>query len=188
MFFFADTSSSGERIEDGECGVIYNIIMLYSDYKVAEALALFTHCIAELLINRKDVEKAKIYVNAVDAKGPDMSYEEIMRALLSVQPNDKWSYENIMKDIKKTCFSEDRTWAPDFDAGADKVALHFQVSFLFLSCSFLTGFHKIRTIGHYVFAVLQNSFFAQVAFLKWNAYACVIFPPYRNQSCLNKPA
>jgi hypothetical protein len=128
MFFScADTSSSAERIEDGACGVIYNIIMLYSDYKVAEALALFTHCIAELLINRKDVEQAKIYVDAVDAEGPDMSYEEIMLTLLSVEPSDEWSYEKIMKSIKKTCFSPNRTTSPDFEAGVEQVAMHFQV-------------------------------------------------------------
>jgi hypothetical protein len=101
--------------------------MLYSDYKVAEAIALFTHCIAELLINRKDVEQAKIYVDAVDAEGPEMSYEEIMRTLISVEPSDEWSYENIMKSIKKTCFSPNRTSSPDFEAGAEQVALHFQV-------------------------------------------------------------
>jgi hypothetical protein len=106
--------------------------MLYSDYKVAEALALFTHCIAELMINRKDVEQAKIYVDAVDAEGPDMSYEDIMRTLISVEPSDEWSYENIMKRIKKTCFSPNRTSSPDFEAGVEQVALHFQVIFFIL--------------------------------------------------------
>lgn len=102
--------------------------MLYSDFKVAEALALFTHCIAELLINRKELEQAKVYVDAVDAEGPDLSYEDIMRALISVEPSEKkWSYENLMKQIKATCFSEDRISSPDFNDGVEKVALHFQV-------------------------------------------------------------
>jgi len=145
-----ETSNEAEGIQEQDSGFITNIYNLYSDL----AQHVFVMNMASIIVNRGNKicnlshgHPMYLYVDAVDCEGPEMTLAKIKRAISNVEVSDKWSLKSLLKSVKATCFSPDRTLGPDFSQGAAKVAEHFEVveknnvqySHKFKLFTFLTG-------------------------------------------------
>jgi len=71
-----------------------------------------------------------IYINTSDFECPlKLASSRISEKLDSLKKESKkWTFQNIFKRLKDTCFSPSRDITnPNFDQGAEKIAYHFQV-------------------------------------------------------------
>jgi len=124
---FAETCSDSVGIQEQDCGVMYNIFCLSSDVRVAQQVAqlAFVVCGAVLFKYRTTT---RIFIDSVDSDGPNMSFPVIAEAITGVKKSAKrYTFQNIFKRVKSTCFSPSREPYPDFKQGAEKIADHFQV-------------------------------------------------------------
>jgi hypothetical protein len=63
----------------------------------------------------------------VDADGPEVSLSVIEATLCSIQESSEFSYENLLAQVKNSCFSPDRIIFLDSEMEPEKVAQYFQV-------------------------------------------------------------
>jgi len=99
----ASETSSASKFSHS-AGVIYNIMSLQSDVKVNE----FIECLISNLsynITHAPGPRSKIYIDAVGCEGPEMSIRYIQNKLLKLEPDNKWQYQNLLEQVKATCFS-----------------------------------------------------------------------------------
>jgi hypothetical protein len=88
-----------------------------------------TVCILYWTIDTIFGERAQdIYINAVDADGPKVSPSSIEASLCSIQESSEFSYENLLAQVKNSCFRPERLIFLDSEMEPLKVAEHFQVS------------------------------------------------------------
>jgi len=103
---------------------MYNIFCLSSDLRLTQILINL-----ERLLIQKDLEhRSKIKVAAVDCEGPNLSLKGIIQKLDDVKKAEKkWTFQNILKRLKDTCFSPERERSVNVGQAAEKIAAHFQV-------------------------------------------------------------
>jgi len=116
-------------LEDGKCGVNYNLISLFADVQVEEGVGFVIDILGEQVLYKLNPTSA-IYIDAVGQEGLALSIRNINKSTPTVSSQKQWSYHRILEKVKATCFSPDRTESPNFNLGAKKVAAHFQVKFL----------------------------------------------------------
>jgi len=121
-------SSESAGIQEQDHGVLYNLICLYSDVKLAEILVVMKYT----LIRQSRLQSTKLFINTADLEGPKMTVRCMSEKLDRVKRADKkWTFKNIFKRLRATCFSPSRDLSPDFRQGAEKIAAHFQVTIIF---------------------------------------------------------
>jgi len=73
-------------------------------------------------------QNLSIYWNTDDLESLKMTIRSILEKLQSVaSENKKWTFQDIFKRLKATCFSPSRKSCLNFDQGAEEIASHFQV-------------------------------------------------------------
>jgi len=117
---------SSEGIQEQECSAMYNLFCLNSDLHLSSCLTSLTFFVVKL--SQLNVQGARVTVNTACFEGPHMTLSSISDKLAKVKKGEKkWTYQNILKRLKNSCFSSARELSPPFDQGAEKIAAHFQV-------------------------------------------------------------
>jgi len=132
-FYFIGTSSSSPGIKDHDYGVIFQLITLYSDVKISEALNNMTTILSSF---DKKSPFRKICRHSVGCEGKDFGLKEIdeqLLATLELSSSRDWKYERFLRLAKKTCFSPERKSSPDYGMTLKEIADHFQV-YYYLRC------------------------------------------------------
>jgi len=125
MHKFSETSRESKGIEEPFWGVMYDIFTLYSDATLAEILIHMQF----LLVKFSKARNGHLYINTANLESPIMNLRCIPERLDSIKKESKkWSFKNIFKRLKETCFSPKRERCPKFEQGIKKIAAHFQVS------------------------------------------------------------
>jgi len=118
---------------------MFSIFCLRSEKFLAEILIHIRNFLVQLSKQRSK----NVYITTNDLDSPKMSLHCVSEKLDSVKKSSKkWTFQNIFKDLKETCFSPNRERCPKFEQGIEKIAAHFQVSRL----SFKTNEIVIRIL------------------------------------------
>jgi len=108
---------------------MFNMFCLYSDLFLANILIIMKFLLLQFSRLKK---QQNVYFNTAHLEGPKMTVRCISDELEKVKKaNNKWTFENIFKRLKATCFSPSRDLSTKFDLGSEKIAAHFQVIFTF---------------------------------------------------------
>jgi len=68
-----------------------------------------------------------MFINSVDAEGPKVLLSSIQASLCSIQESSEFSYENLLAQVKNSCFRPERPIFLDSDMEPLKVSQYFQV-------------------------------------------------------------
>jgi len=122
MYYIAETSSESDGVTQTHWGVMFNVFCLYSDVKLAELLIQIRLMIVQM------AARESVKINLSHLESPKMNLDYISAKLDSVKKaNKKWTFQNIFKRLKATCFSPSRESCPNFSQGVEKIAAHFKV-------------------------------------------------------------
>jgi len=106
---------------------MFNTFCLYSDALLTRLLVFMKFCLVHE--SRCKHKSTTIYIDSAHLEMPNMSFRCISDKLKSVKKTDKkWTFQNILKRLRATCFSPSRDIYPKFNQGVEKIAAHFQVN------------------------------------------------------------
>jgi len=109
-------------------GVIYDILKLYAEVKIDEAVGLLTQSICDLV--KKEVPTSRIYIDLGYPNAPKLKLNEIDSKLDKAFLSSDWTYKKLIRRTRASCFSPQRTPMPDRDEMTiEEIAEHFQVYF-----------------------------------------------------------
>lgn len=123
--FISDTSTEDKEMKNGMCGVINNIICLYSDVKTSESIDLLTwHIFEEVKKTCNGISITKM----VQSRPPVRTFKQIEVTLHTIM-DQAWIMQKLLEKIKPTHILEsEKTEGPSFEQDPKKVAKHFQVT------------------------------------------------------------
>jgi hypothetical protein len=111
---------------EDDIGVIYNLILIYTEIKTIESIGLLTQSLFDLV--KKEAPTSKIYIDLGLTDGPDMKLDDIESTLNKAFLSSDWTYRKLIRRMRASCFSPRRTHMPDRDEMITEViAEHFQV-------------------------------------------------------------
>jgi hypothetical protein len=115
-----------DSIFEEDKGVLYGVLRQYAEVKTNEAIGLLTHILCALV--KKEVPTSKIYINSGIADEPDLKLDEIDSMLNKAFLSSDWTYKKLIRRMRASCFSPQRTPMPDRDEmTTQEIADHFQV-------------------------------------------------------------
>lgn len=101
---------------------------LFADVRVAEAVDFMVQILYNEIRYSGWRGSEHIFISANNVEGPEMTLKSIQNELeIAVQKDDEFSYRNILRKVKITCFNPDRICFLNFDLGPEHVAQYFQV-------------------------------------------------------------
>jgi hypothetical protein len=118
-------------MEDGQCGVINNILCLYADVKVSEIIQLWTRRIFDIVKQTHTGITICNPAKRTPTESTQHSMSKVETLLAQILSDKKWTWNKILADAKHMCGSSvDKTSNFDIDLDPKKVAAHFKVSLL----------------------------------------------------------
>lgn len=125
IVFVKDTSRDDVLIEEGEFGVINNIICLYYDAKTSEVIDLLTR---RLFDEIKLTDRGIQICNPADGMHEQKSMPDMESQFHQILINRDWTWDKILADTRNTFgTSESTSGALDIILHPTEVAQHFQV-------------------------------------------------------------
>jgi hypothetical protein len=113
-------------IFEADKGVIYNVLNLYAEVKTDEAIGLLTQKLSDLV--KKEVPASSIYIDLGCSNGPELKLDDIDSKLNKAFLSSDWTYKKLIRRMRASCFSPQRTPMPDRDEmSKEEIAEHFRV-------------------------------------------------------------
>lgn len=106
--FISGVSSDAKiSCKDEKYGLIFSIISLSADVRIAESLNFMVQIIFELLVRRHANKKSDICINAMNAEGPHLTLSSIMDSFGRVHAKDEFSMQSMLDTVRRATFRPD---------------------------------------------------------------------------------
>jgi hypothetical protein len=113
-------------IFEADKGVIYDVLRLYAEVKTDEAIGLLTQSVCDLV--KKELPTSKIYIDLGCSNRPQLKLDDIDSKLNKAFLSSDWTYKKLIRRMRASCFSPQRTPLPDRDEMCkEEIAEHFRV-------------------------------------------------------------
>jgi hypothetical protein len=115
-------------------GVLSNIICLFSDTKISEALNMLTRRVYDV-VKKTHPEIQICNPSTRQKKRPKLAISDIENRIDLIMHRQGWTWDKILADAKRTCSTSLKSdGAYDVNLHPKKIAKHFQVQLIYYQC------------------------------------------------------